>query len=128
MSLKTETRDLIVSILVVSGLVIGGILYAFLVPERFWPRLTHGWFVFIFMTIFLGAILAKMYWPFRKSGKVWLALGILLLVHIGAYVALLRHFEDLPILSYFVTIPVEVMLANVITKAWLNVLPTKVRL
>ncbi len=105
-----------------------GIVAAILGLAVYAPNITHGWFTFGFMTIFLGVILAKMYWPFRKSGKVWLALGTLLLVHIGAYVALLRHFEDLPILSYFVKRPVEVMLANVITKAWLNVLPTKVKL
>jgi hypothetical protein len=128
MPLRTETRDLVVSVLVVSGLVIGGILYAFLVPERFWPHLTHGWFVFVCMTALLEFILIKMYWPFRRSGKVWLVLGILLLIHIGAYVEVLRHIEDVPVLSYFLTIPAEVMIAATITKIWLNVLPTKVKL
>ncbi len=80
------------------------------------------------MTVLLETILIRMYWPFRKSGKVWLLLGILLLIHIGGYAAVLRRVEDVPLFSYFLTIPAEVMIANVITKAWARVLPTKVKL
>jgi hypothetical protein len=105
-----------------------GVVAGALVLAVYDPNVTHAQVVFVFMTLVLETILVRMYWRFRKSGKVWLVLGILLLIHIGAYVVILRHVDDIPILSYFLTIPAEIMIANVITKVCFNVLPTKVKL
>jgi hypothetical protein len=115
------------SLLLYVGIAVG-VAAGILALAVYAPNVTHAQFVFVFMTLILGAILIRMYWPFRRSGKVWLPLLILYLIHIGLYVVVLRRVEDLPILSYFLTIPVEVMIANVITKLCLNVLPTKVKL
>jgi hypothetical protein len=115
------------SLLLYVGIALG-VVAGILVLAVYTPNVTHAQFGFVFMTLILETILVRAYWPFRKSGKVWLVLGILLLIHIGAYVAVLRHVEDIPILSYFLTIPAEVMITAAITKIWLNVLPTKVKL
>lgn len=115
------------SLLLYVGIAVG-LVAGILILAVYAPNVTHAQFVFVFMTLILETILVRMYWPFRKSGKVWLVLGILLLIHIGAYVVVLRRVADVPILSYFLTIPAEIMIANLITKTWFNVLPTKVKL
>jgi hypothetical protein len=122
LSLGEWVRDLLLYVGIAVGLVAGILALAV-----YAPNVTHAQFVFVFMTLILETMLVRMYWPFRKSGKVWLVLGILLLIHIGAYVSVLRYIEDVPILSYFLTIPAEVMITAAITKIWLNVLPTKVK-
>lgn len=126
--MKLTTRDLILYVIVGLCLAAGAVLWPFVIPEPFWPHLTHAWFSFIFSTFALVIVLAKMYWPMRNSVKVWLLLTLLLGVHIIGYTILLRSIPQWPAVSYIVTVPVEVMAINLVTKICLNVLPRNVKL
>ena len=59
-----------------------GIVAGILILAVYAPHLTHAQFVFIFMTLFLETILVRMYWRFRRSGRVWLVLAALLVIHV----------------------------------------------
>jgi hypothetical protein len=104
-----------------------GVVAAILILAVYDPNITHAWFSFFFMTFILAAVLAKMYWPVRRSAKVWLFLLFFLAIHCGAYAVLLLHVDELPSFWYVLTMPVEVMLVLVGTKICLNVLPPKTR-
>lgn len=91
------------------------------------PGVTHAWYSFICFTALLSAVLVKMYWPVRKSVKVWLLLAVFLSVHSLCYVVLLRNVSDWPGYSYLITCPIEVMLFAMIAKVALNVLPPNVK-
>ena len=114
-----------VLIYVVTGL---GLLAVTLLLAAYAPNITHAWFSFGAFTILLVAVLARMYWPVRKSAKVWLLLAFFMVVHIVAYAFLLQRVPRWPSLLYVVTGPVEVMLFATIAKVWLDVLPPKVKL
>lgn len=92
------------------------------------PNVTHGWFVFAGMTALLIGILTKLYWPVRKKWKAWPLLGALLLAHIVAYTALLRRISDVPILLYFLTIPLEVIVFQAVVYKAVGILPPKLKL
>jgi hypothetical protein len=87
-------------------------------------KMGHSFYVGACMTALFVGILAKAYWSFRKSLKLWLFLGLVVLIHIGAYIALLHHVEDVPLLFYFLALPLELMATMLATKTFLNVLPT----
>jgi hypothetical protein len=89
---------------------------------------TYTWYSFSCFTILLAGVLAKMYWPARKSAKVWLLLALFMAVHIIAYTFLLQRVREWPSLLYLLTGPGEVMLFAVIAKILLDVLPPKVKL
>jgi uncharacterized transporter YbjL len=88
----------------------------------------HIWFSFAFFTGILGLVLAKMYWPVRKSAKVWLVLAFFMVVHTVAYTLVLQRVREWPNLLYLLTGPAEVMLFAAIAKFLLDVLPPKVKL
>jgi hypothetical protein len=120
--------DLALYVLIGVSLVVVGALWFFLVPERFWPNLTHSWFTFIFMTFFLAVLLVTFYWSVRKKTKIWLVLALLMAIHIVAYTLVLRHVEDLPGAWYLLSGPLELMAMVAIVHAWTKVLPRKVDL
>lgn len=125
--MKSGTRDLILYIAIGVGIVTVGTLWAFLMPERYWPHLTTTWFAFIFFTVLLGIFLARFYWTHRKIVKLWLLLGALMAIHTMAYAIFLSYVHQWPALWYLFTMPIEVMLFAVIVKMCLNILPSKFR-
>lgn len=94
-----------------------------LIPERLWIHVTHAWFSFFLLTIILVAVLVKMYWPARKSLKLWILMLFLLGMHTVGYVVLLRHVPQWPTYLYLLTIPLEIMFVAATVKACLNILP-----
>jgi len=105
-----------------------GILAILIVLAVYVPNVSHGWFIFGGTTTFLVAFLLKMYWPVRSKWKTWPLLGLLLLVHVGFYIVLLHYVQDVPILSYFLSIPIEVMLFQSVVYKAVGVLPPKLKL
>jgi hypothetical protein len=126
--LKHIARDLVLYVVVGVSLAAAAILWPFILPERLWPHLTRAWFFFIFFTLVLAIVLAKMYWPWRNSVKVWLLLALLMALHIIGYSILLHFAPQLPAISYVFTMPLEVMAINLVTKGSLNVLPRNLKL
>ncbi len=90
--------------------------------------LLRTWYSFVCFSLLLAAVLVKMYWPVRKSAKVWPLLGILFLIHVGVYVVFLRHVQDWSTLWYLLTTPIEVMIIATIVKICLDVLPPRVKM
>lgn len=88
----------------------------------------HIWFSFSFFTGILALVLGKMYWPVRKSTRVWLLLAFFMMVHIVVYTFFLQRVREWPSFLYLLTGPAEVMLFAAIAKVLLNVLPPKVKL
>jgi uncharacterized transporter YbjL len=116
-------RYVVIGIVLVAGIVALAALRPDISSDRF-----HTWFSFFFFTSILGLVLAKMYWPVRKSPKVWLLLAFFMLMHVVAYTFLLQSVRQWPSLLYLLTGPVEVMLFAAIAKILLDVLPPKVKL
>ncbi len=108
-------------------LVAGIVALAALRPDISYDQF-HIWFSFALFTGILGLVLAKMYWPVRKSAKVWLLLAFFMVVRIVAYTFLLQRVRQWPSLLYLLTGPAEVMLFAAIAKILLDVLPPKVKL
>jgi len=107
-----------VAILVAAGLVaIAGLAQSS-------QKMGHSFYVAGCMTALFGGILAKVYWRFRRSLKLVLVLCLVVLIHIGACITLLHHVEDVPLLLYFLALPIEVMGTMLATKVICNVLPT----
>jgi hypothetical protein len=122
--MKSSTRDLIIYIAIAVGIVTIGTLWAFLLPERYWPDLTTTWFAFIFFTAVFGIFLVKLYWSKRKMARLWLLLALLMAVHTTAYVIFLSYVQQWPAIWYLFTMPIEAMLFALIVKICLNVLPS----
>lgn len=77
----------------------------------------------------MACILVKLYWPVRKkSWRAWLLLGLLFGMHLAAYILLLHHLQDVPILSYVLTIATEVIVFQAIIYKLVGVLPPKLKL
>jgi len=60
----------------------------------FAPNISHTWFIFVWATVFLCLFVSKIYWHQRKSGKLWILLGVLLAAHITLYAIVFGHFPD----------------------------------
>jgi len=123
--MKKTLRDLLLYVLIGVGLVAIIFLLVVLVPG---PGLTHAWFIFIFMTLFLGLVLVKTYWSERSQTKVWLVLALLMTVHIAAYVLALRRVGELSGAWYLLGMPVEFVAIVAIVQLCTKVLPRKVDL
>lgn len=124
--MKSSTRDLLIYIAIGVGIVTVGTLWAFLLPERYWPHLSYTWSAFIVFTVVMGVVLAKLYWHKRRMVKLWLLLGLLMAIHTVAYVIFLCYVHSWSALWYVFTMPFEVMLFALVVKVCLNVLPRKV--
>lgn len=122
--MKPSTRDLILYTAIAVGIVTVGTLWAFLMPEVYWPHLTTTWFAFIFFTAGFGIFLVKLYWSKRKILKLWLLLGLLMAIHTAAYFIFLSYVHQWPAVWYLLTMPIEAMVFALIVKICLNVLPT----
>ena len=127
MSLMSRVGGTFLYVVIGIVLVAGIVALAALRPDISYDRF-HTWFSFAFFTAILGLVLAKMYWPVRKSAKVWLLLALFLAMHIVAYTFLLQRVRQWPSLLYLLTGPAEVMLFAAIAKILLDVLPPKVKL
>jgi hypothetical protein len=92
------------------------------------PEVSYSWYSFSFFTVILAAVLLKMYWPVRKSTKVWVLLALLFAGHVGLYVLILHRVQQLSAFWYFLTMPFEVMLIAAVIYKCIHVLPPKVNL
>ena len=128
MPLKTRTRDLILYVAIGFGIVIVGTLYAFLLPQHFWPHLTRTWYMFIVETGFLYFFVVKMYWHERTFLKIWLLLGLLFFIHLVGYWLLLSHFQEFSSAWFLIAGPGEVIVIATVVKLCLNVMPKSVKL
>jgi hypothetical protein len=126
MSLKKNSRDLILYVGIGIAVALAAVALPIIAPERY--SVSHSQFSFFFFTLIFAIVLVRMYWPVRRLLKVWLLLMFLLGVHIAGYIILLNHVQQWPTFSYLFTMPVELMLIATIVKVCLNVLPPKVKL
>lgn len=118
--MKAGLRDFLLYVVIGVALVVG-ILFLALVS----PNISHAWFSFFFFTTLLFVFLARMYWPVRRSVKVWLILALFMALHVGCYVVILHRVHDWPAFWYVLTAPIEVMLAAAIIYKCLKVRPPK---
>lgn len=128
MTRKRKTGELRLYIAIAVGIVLGGTLYEFLVPERLWPHLTYTWYMFIVETGFLYVFVMKMYWPHRGSSKLWMLLALLLTTHISGFAVLITRAGEFPAIVFFLAAPAEVMVVATVVKVCLDIMPAKVKL
>lgn len=84
--------------------------------------------MFIVETAFLCLFVAKMYWHQRRSMKLWALLALLLITHVGGYVALLIHVPNFPSALFLLAVPFEIALVATVVKICLNIMPRKAKL
>lgn len=115
-------RDILLYVAIGLGF-LGGILWlAIGRPDVSFSQF-HVWGSFLFFTMLLAIVLAKMYWPVRRVWRVWLLLAIFMAVHTLGYVVFLLRVHGLPGYWYWFTCPVEVVLFAAIAWRWLKVNP-----
>jgi hypothetical protein len=91
------------------------------------PGISHTWFMFIWATAFLGVFISRMYWPHRKSGKLWALLALLLIGHIVSYAAIFDLFPRFPAMLLLITVPLEIMVVATIVKVCLSLMPARLK-
>jgi hypothetical protein len=122
MPLKRAIKDLVLYVAIGIGFV--GVVLAL---AFYLPSISHTWFMFIWATAFLSVFISKMYWPHRKSGKLWALLALLLIAHIGSYAAIFDLFPRFPAILLLITVPLEIMVVATIVKVFLNLMPASLK-
>ena len=117
-------RDVALYVVIAVCIVGVVVLWPLVLPERFSSNPT--WFMFIVATAFLCVFVIKMYWHQRKSGRVWMLLALLLVMHVVGYSILLSYVPHFASAWFLVTVPAEVIASASIVKFCLNVLPKHV--
>lgn len=126
--MRSRARDLLIYVSIGLAIVGSIALYEVLVPAQQWIHLSYKWFSFIFFTILLAVILAKVYWQKRRKAKLWLLFALFMTAHVAAFAVFLSRVPSWPTLWYIPTCTAEAVLFMVIAKHWLNVMPKATRL
>ncbi|MGH9734143.1 MAG: hypothetical protein ACRD8A_06095 [Candidatus Acidiferrales bacterium] len=123
MSLKKKLRDLALYVLIAACVFTPLVLLAIL-----HVALNRTWFILAVATVFLCVFVPKMYWNHRKSAKLWILLGALLIAHIVGFSILLERLPQFPDVLLLAAVPLEAMLVAAVVKISLDIMPQRVKL
>jgi cell division protein FtsW (lipid II flippase) len=121
--LKQKFSELFLYVVIAIAIVAMTILWALKGPET-----SHTWYSFISFTGIFAIVLVKMFWPVRRSWKVWVLLALFLVVHVVFYTLFLQYAQQWPGFWFLLTMPIEVMFVTVLVYKCIRVLPPKVKL
>lgn len=117
-------RDFALYVGIAVSIVGAVVLWPIVLPERFSSSPT--WFMFIVATAFLCVFMITMYWHQRRSGRVWMLLALLLVIHVVGYSILLSYVPRFASAWFLLAVPAEIIASASIVKICLNVLPKRV--
>ena len=116
MSLRAQIRALGLYLLIAVPLVVGLLLYMFLVPTQHWIRVDIKWWGLAGATAVSFGYLVYCSKRFWRKAVLWLSVTTLLLVHLIVSIALLKRVDRVPLIlfGFLPMVQIPIMLAAVV--------------